>query len=259
MTINQEKETEKKWFQTWFESPYYLKLYGHRDTNEAQQTVRLILTCLEELRGKGAEKPKLLDVACGAGRHAVQFAKEGLSITANDLSEFLLTEARRLSIEHSAKLRFTQNDMRRLPFRDEFDAAVQLFTSFGYFEDPLDDERTLISVSRSLKQKGIYVLDYLNPAVLRSKLTPKNEKLIDGVRYVETRYIQGDQVVKHIDIYDKDMIHNFTESVRLYEPYDLKMLITSSGFQVRKLLGDYEGNPFNESSSPRLIIFAQKV
>ena len=126
-------EFSLNWFQEWFNHPLYLKVYSHRDHEEAVQCIRTILS----LSGLDEKKPaslSVLDIACGAGRHALELARLGYKVTGNDLSPFLLEEARKAALKSNLPLKLTCCDMRHIPPYGNYDRVVQLFTSFGYFE-----------------------------------------------------------------------------------------------------------------------------
>ncbi|HVE79747.1 MAG TPA: methyltransferase domain-containing protein [Gemmatimonadaceae bacterium] len=100
---------------------------------------------------------RLLDVPCGQGRHAHLLAEAGFDVDGLDYSTHLLAAARRRGT--GARLRYTRGDMRRLPRRwaGRFDAVLNLFTSFGFFLDPRDDERVIGEFARVLRPGGVLV------------------------------------------------------------------------------------------------------
>jgi len=124
----------KPWYESFF-GPDYLKQYAHTTTLQEVEGVAKIL----HLRPGS----RVLDLACGAGRHSIELAKRGLEVVGYDLSEPLLKAARAAARKASARVTFVHGDMRDLPYHGEFDAVVNLFTSFGYFEDPKDDRTVL--------------------------------------------------------------------------------------------------------------------
>ena len=104
---------------------------------------------------------RVLDVACGTGRHATRLARRGASVLGVDVTPEYLREARRAS-RGLKNASFVRADMRRLSFRGEFDAAVNLWTSFGYFERPSDDLEALRGIARALKSGGLFLIDMLD-------------------------------------------------------------------------------------------------
>jgi SAM-dependent methyltransferase len=116
---------------------------------------------------------KVLDVACGTGRHSVEFARKGAFVVGVDKTAEYLERARRAGrgLKNCA---FAEGDMRRLPFAGEFDAAVNLWTSFGYFEKPSDDLAVLKGVARSLKPGGRFLIELVDFAWVRSRTTHRH-------------------------------------------------------------------------------------
>ena len=132
----------KRWYEDFFDADYLIR-YVHRDTLVEVDGIEKIL----HLR-KGS---KVLDVACGAGRHTTELAKRGYRVTGFDLSKSLLAEARRSARHAGVKPTFVQGDMRHLRFANAFDAAISMFTSFGYF-DRVEEDRTVVrGIARALQ------------------------------------------------------------------------------------------------------------
>lgn len=242
------------WFKAWFNHPAYLKLYAHRSLEEAEQTIATLLKFISVQK----QSPKALDIACGSGRHAVALAENGFDVTANDLSSTLLAEARKLAESKSLTLTFTHTDMREIAFEQEFDLIVQLFTSFGYFENDDEDKVVLQTVARALKQGGWYVLDFLNEHLVRNTLQPETRRTLGELDVLEQRILFGERVVKSITLRENGETHRFIESVRLYSKEELTAMLTAVGLRVHHTLGDYDGGAFVREASPRLILIAQK-
>ena len=134
---------------------------------------------------------RVLDVACGTGRHAVRLARRGASVLGVDVTPAYLREARRAA-RGTAGARFLRADMRRLALPAEFDAAVNLWTSFGYFDDPSDDMRTLRGVARALKPGGLFLIDMIDyDAAKRRGQTKHWMKRSDGAYVLEEALFLG--------------------------------------------------------------------
>jgi SAM-dependent methyltransferase len=242
------------WFKAWFNHPAYLTLYAHRSLEEAEQTIATLLKFISVQK----PNPKALDIACGSGRHAVALAENGFQVTANDLSSTLLAEAKKLAESKNLTLTFTHTDMREIAFEQEFDLIVQLFTSFGYFENEDEDNAVLQNVARALKPSGWYVLDFLNEYVVRNTLQPETRRTVGELEILEQRMLFGERVVKSITLRENGITHRFIESVRLYSKEELTAMLTAVGLRVHHILGDYDGGAFVREASPRLILIAQK-
>ena len=236
-----------EWFERWF-GEEYIALYPHRNAAEAESVVALIDRTMGNTRIS-----RVLDLACGAGRHSKVLCRRWWT-AGLDLSEVLLKLAHREGVEAA----LVRGDMRILPFRDAaFDLVVNLFTSFGYFADDESHLDVVREVSRVTGEGGGFVLDFLNTTRLRNALVPYDEREIGGQIVEQRREISDDGrfVIKRICL--RGTGKEFTERVRLFEPGDLSAMMTAAGFKVIASYGTYEGAPLGPDS-PRAIIFGEK-
>ncbi len=240
------------WYERWFAHEDYLLIYSHRDEEEAERAIELILRAANAQPGWS-----FLDLACGNGRHALALARKGFRVVGVDLSANLLDKAREAAARDKLDVEFVRADMRDLEWRGEFDAVLNLFTSFGYFPSEEEDENILRASYRALKPGGWFVLDFFNAGAVTGSLVPRDERRIDGHTVIQERAIRGNRVVKRITISANGETRTFTESVRLYRPEDLRALLARAGFTVQREFGDYDGNPLLDSS-PRCILFGRK-
>jgi len=241
---------EKEWFETWFDSEYYHLLYKNRDQEEA---VFFIDNLLEALKLK--PESSLLDLCCGKGRHAVYLASKGYNVTGIDNSVNSIMEAAKNEKEN---LHFYVHDMRVAFPGKKFDTIFNLFTSFGYFCNEDENQSVINAISDSLNDDGILVLDYLNVVKAANVLIPAETKIVDGIKFHLTREIKDGFIQKHISFRDKDKLFGFNEKVRNYTLTDFHKMLNATSLQINATFGDYSLSPFNEISSPRLIIVAQK-
>ena len=147
------------WFETWFASPYYAILYAHRDDKEAELFIDNILKYLPL-----NNQAKILDIACGEGRHAAYIASKGYDVQGIDLSERSISIAK--AKEHQ-NLKFSVEDMRTVVKANHFDVVFNCFTSFGYFDDLANNQRVCQSISDMLDSEGLLVIDFLNAQKVR--------------------------------------------------------------------------------------------
>src|SRR5262245_17698378 len=142
------------WFASWFDSPHYHRLYGYRDVSEAAGFVDALVDRLHP-----APHANVLDLGCGAGRHARHLASKGLDVTGLDLSAGSIAQARRFE---RPGLRFRRRDMRQPLGIEAYDYVFSFFTSFGYFDDQSEHLVVVSNIAHSLRSGGTLVLDYLN-------------------------------------------------------------------------------------------------
>lgn len=236
-----------EWFESWF-GEEYVALYPHRNEAEAERAVALIASTL-------ASRPvrRVLDLACGSGRHA-RYLGQRWWTSGVDLSEVLLRMAQRDDTPAS----LVRADIRLLPYaKSSFDLVVNLFTSFGYFETDAEHEGVMRDLARVINPGGTFVLDFFNAAQVRDHLVPYDESFIAGRHVEQRREITDDGrfVVKHIAM--KNEGKEFVERVRLFRKDDLVSMFKRAGFSIETSYGDYGGEPLTDRS-PRVILFARR-
>jgi len=237
-----------EWFEQWFGEEYHA-LYPHRDDEDARRAVALIGSVVPWGSGEGN---RILDLACGPGRHAAELARWGGQVVGFDLSRAMLLRARERS-----RGALVRGDMRALPFRDgSFTLAVNLFTSFGYFLNEDENRRVLSQVAAALAPGGHFVLDYLNAEHVRRTLKVTEQARGRDVRV--RRRIDGANrfVIKEIELRDEG--RRFEERVRLYGADELVALLTDAGLRVVARFGDYDGGPAGHDA-PRVILVAARA
>jgi SAM-dependent methyltransferase len=234
-----------EWFEEWF-GEEYLRLYPHRDDAEAARAVGLIRRTVGMSNGW-----RVLDVACGAGRHAKAFQEAGARCIGLDLSDALLRVARKVTVASLVRA-----DMRRLPIRPgSMDLTVNLFTSFGYFERDAEHAAAIREMIGTVRSGGWFVIDFLNPEAVRATLVPAEKVPGEGGDIYVTRSVSPDgrHVCKTIDAPDG---RRFVERVRLFEHHEMIALLDDAGLVVHQRFGDYDAAPL-DSMSPRTILMGQ--
>jgi SAM-dependent methyltransferase len=240
------------WFKEWFNSPYYHKLYFEHDEQEASAFMTRLL-----LKLKPAEHSKLLDVACGRGRHAKFLASKGYDVTGIDLAPASIDIAR---AQENGHLQFFEHDM-RLPFWiNYFDYAFNFFTSFGYFRTEREHYNAIRTIAGSLVHHGTLVIDYLNVHFAEDHLVHKQEKVIDNVTYYLTKWFDETHFYKKIEIEDEALEAplEFTEKVAKFSLGDFNDMFAYYKLQLKEVYGDYSLNPYDIKQSPRMIMVAEK-
>ncbi|HAQ71252.1 MAG TPA: SAM-dependent methyltransferase [Flavobacteriales bacterium] len=241
----------KEWFETWFDTKYYHLLYRNRNEVEARQFIDALLRFLTPEPGS-----QFIDVACGKGRHSKYLNSLGYKVTGIDLSENSINEAR-LNSSDDDGIQFHQQDIRE-PFPEKnLDFAVNLFTSFGYFDSEEEHQLALNNMYDSLAAGGKMVLDYMNASEVLLSLKREEHREVDGVHFKIRRYIDDGSIIKEITVTDNDETHVFEERVKAFSKIDLESLIANSGFKICATFGSYNLEPHTEQSS-RVVIIAEK-
>ncbi|POY36106.1 SAM-dependent methyltransferase [Solitalea longa] len=243
-------DKQQKWYQNWFNSPYYHILYNKRDEREAEH---LMDNLCEYLTPSSSER--MLDVGCGKGRHAIYLNKKGYEVTGIDLSE---ENIRLANIHENAKLHFYVHDMRNLFFINYFDIVFNLFTSFGFFEKDRDHQHAVNMFARSLKKGGVLVLDFMNAEKLKNNLVQREVQHIENIEFHIQRKIENGAIIKKIDFEDKGRHFAFKEEVKALMPDDFKRYFEKAGFEIETAFGDYNLGPFKPETSDRLLFVCRK-
>ncbi|MGM0546976.1 MAG: class I SAM-dependent methyltransferase [Bacteroidota bacterium] len=242
------------WFEEWFDSPLYEKLYADRDEQEAQQLIEFLEhTLLSE------QYRSILDLGCGRGRHSHNLAGRGYEVTGIDLSPAAIETAKEKADELGLdNVQFKVRDMRE-PLPREFDAIVNLFTTFGYFKSDAENASVLDSVIKMLKEEGLFVLDYLNAEKVKQTFVPEEKGEFQGIRYEIKRYIKNGAIHKDIafagDRLDKPKV--YWERVKLYGLDWFRHEMNKRNLKIVGVHGDYQGSNFDPDTSPRLLIISK--
>jgi SAM-dependent methyltransferase len=240
---------ETEWFRTWFDTKYYHLLYSNRDEQEAQLFITALLAFLNI-----SNNARVLDIACGKGRHAIGLNEKGFNVVGIDLSKNSIEEARKFE---TVDLKFHVRDIRN-PFNcGQFDLALNLFTSFGYFETIDEHLTALLNTNRSLNQGGLFVFDYLNPEFVEANFQQSQELSIENVSFSISKKLIGKKIIKQIKVKDSINEFVFQECVQAFNFPELIQMVTSAGFEIRSTHGNYQLKPFSPDQ-PRIIIIAQK-
>ena len=237
------------WFSTWFDTPYYHKLYNNRDFKEAEKFMSKLLAELKLRTGSS-----ILDLACGKGRHSVYINKQGFVVKGVDLSPKSITLANNLS---NKTLSFDVGDMRdNLP--NKYDAVLNLFTSFGYFDDDLDDIKVLETIKNSMNKDGVAVIDFLNSEKIISNLVKEETVIKENIEFKIERKVTKGFIEKNICFNDDGDSYNYTERVKAIDLDKFNTYFDKVGLKLSTVFGNYNLNEYDNSKSDRLIMILTK-
>jgi cyclopropane fatty-acyl-phospholipid synthase-like methyltransferase len=240
----------KKWFESWFNTPYYHILYKNRDNAEA---ALFIDNLFEHFHPD--KHATLLDIACGRGRHAKYISDKGYDTTGIDLSESNIAYAKKYENEN---LHFHVQDMRQSYCNSCFDFAFNLFTSFGYFETVQEHLDALKVFNEALKPNGILVLDYFNATKAIKDLIPFEVKNKSNIEFNIFKHIEDKKIHKTIKFDDNNKSHQYIEEVFAFTLQDFHSMLELSNFTIIEKFGNYHFQDFDQNESPRLILICKK-
>lgn len=222
--------------------------------SEAENMVENIIPLLKIKSGV-----KILDLCCGMGRHSIEFARQGFQVTGVDLTLSYLKIAKEYAKEKEVNIEFIQEDMRTFCRANTFDVIVNLFSSFGYFEDKNDDCQVIKNVYTSLKPNGLFLIDIFSKEILARIFKERNWYEVDGNITLEERKITKNwSWIEERRIFIKNgEKREFTMSLRIYSAIELMTLLEDCGFNRIDVFGDLKGAPYDHTAK-RLIMVAYK-
>ena len=242
---------KREWFGEWFDSPYYHILYKNRDNTEAHTFIDNLC-----IRLGFSEKDKILDLACGKGRHAIYLNHKGFDATGIDLSAENIKYASQFS---NTKLSFYVHDMREVFAYDQFNYVLNIFTSFGYFDSADEHKSAIVAAANALKSGGKLIIDFLNTYKVVNNLVPIEKKEVDGILFNITKEINSDgYIIKKISFEHEERQFHFQEKVKAISRLEFLEYFQHAGLTCRALLGDYDLDTYKPESSDRMIFIAEK-
>lgn len=236
----------------WEES--YSFMFPEESFRKAEEQVERII----ELSGQS--EGALLDLCCGPGRHSIPLARRGFAVTAVDASSVLLERARSYADEAGVAIEWERRDMREFIRPDTFDLAINMFTSFGFFDDPADNLAVLENIRRSLKPGAALVMDMGGKEVIARKFEPTGaSELPDGRLMIQRRDVIDDwgRFENEWLFIDGANVRTFRLRLWVYSGRELRQLLEQAGFVDITLFGKLDGTPYGLEAS-RLIAVARR-
>ncbi len=222
-----------KWYETFFVGLYGRVLDDVEKHGKSPQEAAMIKRLLR-LRKGGS----VLDCPCGMGRISLELAKLGLRVTGADLTKSYLAKARKRAKAKRLNMSFTQCDMRELPFENEFDAVVNWFTSFGYF-DAAGDLAAAKAAFRALKPGGKFLIEMQNKTSLINRFTPGDRGEISGVEITSNRRLdKRASCICDVWVMKRGRkVERHPIRLRLYNGADMRAILRKAGFRNIRLFG----------------------
>jgi ubiquinone/menaquinone biosynthesis C-methylase UbiE len=232
----------------------YFKEYTSALTPEkTKQQVGAVIKLLKMKRGM-----KVLDLACGHGRHAIPLAKKGYKMTGLDLNGYFLQEAKKAAKKAKQKIQWIKSDMREIPFENEFDVVVNLFTSFGYLENDAEDQKVLHAVAKALKPKGKFLMNVASREWVTHNFVPRVwEELSDGSIVVTERKLNtvlGRMEDTRTRINKNGKKESFTILCRMYTIPELVRMGKEVDLRFKGAYGE-DGKPHTFDSKRTVVVF----
>jgi SAM-dependent methyltransferase len=231
----------------WFDSDYYHVLYKHRDYNEARNFINNIVEYLDLKKGS-----KILDLACGIGRHSIYLDKIGFKVVGTDKSPNNIKKAKASKNQDISFLQMEMID----DTNHKYDVIFNLFTSFGYVNHDYN-LKTIKNIERQLKDDGTVIVDFMNTLFVKKNLVIEETKVIDDLSFKIKRRSDGKHIYKEIKFNDKKD-YFFQEKVMDLSLNDFENYLIRYNLKIIKTFGDYNLNEFDIENSERLIMVIKK-
>ena len=242
--------TSTDWFASWFDTSFYHILYKNRDHKEARLFMANIASFL-----KLKKNDRILDLACGKGRHSLFLNSLGFDVVGVDLSKNSIDYANEFSNE---TLRFVQRDMRD-PLNLKYDGIFNLFTSFGYFENDDEDLQVLINIKNGLKdENSIAVIDFLNVEKAIKNLVSEETIIRNDITFNIKRSFENSFIIKKIEVVTADKTYEYFERIKFLDLKKIKRYLDTVGLKLKHTFGDYDLQEFDQENSNRLILILSK-
>lgn len=244
----------REWWEDAFDEPMGRVLFRTGIVQAAEEQVRFLL------EATGADPSwRVLDLCCGNGRCLRPLARFGVRAVGLDLSRAYLEQAKEAGDEQGASAALIRGNMRALPFGERFDLVISMFTSFGYFDDPGDNQRVLDEIARVLRPGGLFLIDLVNRDWVIRNFQPRGWTELDEGYLLEERRFDPER-----NMMVNRWISSLPDAVRevhlthyMYSAHELSGMLGQAGLELSKLFGGLDGRPF-VFDSHRLVALARK-
>lgn len=245
------------WFlneQLWLE--FYPTMFSPEQFSQAAEQIPQIFQLT------GSSMSNILDLACGPGRHVLPLAELGYQLTAVDTSAYLLgiLEDKLETTTHQHYVEIVRADMREFIRPESFDLILSMWTSFGYFEYPGDDQKVLENVYQSLTAGGKFLLDVAGKEYIIHNYEPLLTREISPTELLIEQPILLDNLSRldnEWTLVSAEKVFRASFSLNIYTAIELQDRLLAAGFSTVQVFGDLDGSEY-DLDSDRLILLATK-
>ncbi len=243
----------EEWFFDFFDENY-LELYLEKQKEElAIKQVNFIINSLSLKK-----EDRVLDLGCGIGRHIIELGKRRIFGVGVDFNEKYIEIANKLKGDLE-NVQLIKMDMREINFEKEFDAAISVWTSFGYFSNE-ENLFLLKKINLSLKENGKFFLDIENIFYMLKNLPKERWEKVDDFYILERNDLnfKTSRLKTERVIIKNGVIKTYTRIYRIFTLKEIELYLNKSGFKTINCFGGYEGEEYSIQSK-RLIVISEKL
>lgn len=241
-----------EWWRRLFNSSLYFELYESQDTKLASAQVPQLLSLLAL-----TPPARILDVGCGYGRHSVELARLGFDVTGVDISEVQLTRAKEKASAAEVSVDFRLGDARALEFEAEFDAAISMFLSFGFFETDAEHVAMLRGIAQALRPGGRFLMDFWNREYEIQRFDRWQVERTGEVFEFEEwdfDYLNGRLNWTNHAFFPDGRHESWYHSIRAFTVVEMKTLFERAGLRLDAVYGGLAGEPYSIESQAAIFL-----
>lgn len=217
------------------------------------------------------KKDRIIDVCCGTGRHVLSLSRQGYQADGLDISPVSIFKAKKnaeMLPQNSTAPKFYIADARELPnthpkLTRNYDVAINLFSSFGYYEDEKEQISLLKGVHNVLLPKGRFLLDLPNKNYVLEQFKEQSEFTVDNLaaKVMRSYDASKSRITSKTTITDGRTEETLDVAMNLYNYNDISNLLLHTGFNIEKVARDFNGQKFDpqDSSCQRMLILSKKL
>lgn len=247
-----------EWWKNFFNNHYW-KLYKNKFSDKENKTIVNFIYEVLDL----SKESSVLDLCGGYGRIAVPLAKKGADVWVLDFNNDFLKLANKKASEENVDIQTCKNDMREIPYSNKFDAVINIFSSFGYFQSEEENLKVLKAANKSLKSKGLFLIEVQNRKWIEKNHADQMWE-INGTDIVlkksnlDLENKRNEVEISIIDTKNKKTTKTL-HTTRLYTFNELKEKLEKSGFKIIEKYSGFKKEKLDPEKSRKMIILARKI
>jgi len=250
-----DKKSNEPWFSDeWFWQTYGAIMFDEERLSRTSDEVDRIL----KLTGLSPES-EILDCCCGMGRHSMEMAVRGASVTGVDLSEGYLAKAAETARSRDLNIDWVRMDVRDMKYNNRFDGIINMFTSFGYFEDPEDDLILLRNIHSALKEGGTFFIEIMGKEILARDFEERVwfERGDTKIMLEYSVDLNWTELHNRWLFLEGEKLTEYRFSHRIFSALEMAQLMARAGFASIDIYGGFDGSPYDHKAS-HLILTGRK-